>query len=225
MASAAASACDGWFMTRAFGYGKPRLSSTWSCNAFDVSCVKARAIDDANADFLEVIQIIERVEDAVGQAALPGGGAHAIEDQRVFRPARGHIIRVMARVDLVPRRVPQLHLLKQGAEPIGMLVVNPDGLGQFPAVSVCSVDHHFSISSLQKTKAAPHERPGKTLASAIRAKPRELPCRGARRTCLLPGKDRRKPRVPCRCLRHAAGIPSERSRPDYTRLAGPDKQP
>src|SRR5579859_7720328 len=44
----------------------------------DFVCEGSRAVDDADAFFFEVLQIIERVKDSVAIAALPGGGAHTI---------------------------------------------------------------------------------------------------------------------------------------------------
>jgi hypothetical protein len=39
--SAAATACDGWWITRAFGYGSPRDSRSESCAAFEIATWRA----------------------------------------------------------------------------------------------------------------------------------------------------------------------------------------
>ncbi len=60
----------------------------------------AVAVDHADALAFKVCQIVERIENAVAQTALPRRRAHTIEEQRIFALRRVHVVVVGARVNL-----------------------------------------------------------------------------------------------------------------------------
>src|SRR5438552_16192778 len=106
------------------------------------------AVDHAHALAFEVRQIVERVEDAVAQAALPRRRTHAIEEQGMFLFRRVHVIVVMPRVNLQPRHATLVELLKQRSKPVRMLVINGNRLFEPVTVSVCLVTHETSHLAL-----------------------------------------------------------------------------
>jgi hypothetical protein len=85
------------------------------------------AVDDLDAAALEVLQEAEGVEDLVAVVAVPGAGAHAVEDERVlfFRVVfRG--VKVVGSVELDVGRTTAVQLGEEWFEPVGLLVVDRD---------------------------------------------------------------------------------------------------
>src|SRR3978361_113059 len=78
-----------------------------------------------------MIEVGQRVVDAVALAARGGRGAHAVEHQREVAIAGGDVIVVAARVDSDVGRAPPVELVEQGTEPVLMLVVDGDRSGGF----------------------------------------------------------------------------------------------
>ena len=88
------------------------------------------AVDDFDAARGEVLEEAEGVEDLVAVVAVPGGGRHAVEDERVFffGVVRGRV-GVLGREELDVGRAAAVELGEEGFEPVGLLVVDGDGQG------------------------------------------------------------------------------------------------
>src|SRR5438128_6082984 len=76
-----------------------------------------------------MLQIIDGVEDSVAIAALPGGRAHAIEEQRVFGSSAG-IVLVIAGVNAEPVCGAGVKLIEEWDEPRLLFVKNSDWFGE-----------------------------------------------------------------------------------------------
>ena len=111
---------------------------------------RARPIHDADPLRFQMLQVIDRVENYMAQAALPRRRAHAVEYQRVIRFAQRRIVRVFAGVNFLPVHAARVQLLKQRPVPIRVLVVNADRFRKlYPAHggAVCSA-HDFLFGCL-----------------------------------------------------------------------------
>src|SRR5262249_54075584 len=72
----------------------------------------------------ELIEVLERVEDAGLAAAPPRGRTHAVEDQRVRRSAGAGLVAMLQRVEPHVGNGAALELVEQRAEPVRVLVIN-----------------------------------------------------------------------------------------------------
>ena len=127
--SAAASACSGRWMTRAFGYGDAELVHQHELAGLgELRAERLEAVEDLYAAGLEVLQKAQRVEDLVAMIAVPGRRAHAVEDEGVllFGMVR-RVVEMVGREKLYVRRAAAVQLGKQRLEPVRLLVIDGDG--------------------------------------------------------------------------------------------------
>src|SRR5437899_3460780 len=120
----------------------------------------AIAVHDAHAFCLQVCEVIERIENAVSQPALPRRRAHPVEQQRILFFRRSCVILVIACVNLLPSHTALIQSLKQRPEPVRMLVVNGNWTLQFVPLFLFSAAHEPSLGcpsalELFQSKAAP----------------------------------------------------------------------
>src|SRR5262249_40034321 len=104
---------------------------------------RARAVHNANALFLEVLQVAKRVEDSVAIAALPGRWAHTVEDERILG-GRGRIVLMISRVHAEPVCSADIELIEKRDKPGLLLVKDADW---FLERSCFSGDGHKSPSA------------------------------------------------------------------------------
>src|SRR5438309_883971 len=75
-------------------------------------------------------QIVQRVENAVAEPALPGRRAHAIEKERKLWFFGSRVVLMIARVHFSPCNAATVQAIEQRTKPVGMLIVDGDWLAQ-----------------------------------------------------------------------------------------------